>query len=131
MTKCKNAYKEIQANKITHEKEKYDIYIKMKEQTHILKQTKRELKQKDTKLMVLQHKADVEFTKKQLAKLGEGSFAASKEDTESFFSTPSPDKKNKVKSDNELDESPQIDAKPSLSIKDGLKLVTDEEEVGE
>ena len=37
---------------------------KMKEQTHILKQTKRELKQKDTKLMVLQHKADVEFSKK-------------------------------------------------------------------
>jgi|TARA_B110000285_G_C15091354_1_gene599263 hypothetical protein len=64
LTKCKNAYKEIQSTKITHEKEKYELYLKMKEQTHILKQTKRELKQKDTKLMVLQHKADVEFSKK-------------------------------------------------------------------
>jgi uncharacterized protein (DUF39 family) len=53
LARCKQAYKEIQSTKITHEKEKYEMYLKMKEQTHILKQTKRDLKQKDTQLMVI------------------------------------------------------------------------------
>jgi len=63
-----------------------------------------------------------------MAKQGEGSFVVSKEDTESFFSTPSPDKKNKLKLDNEHDDQvPQLEVKP-LSIRDGLKLVLDEDD---
>jgi hypothetical protein len=31
LAKCKQAYKEIQSTKITHEKDKYEMYLKMKE----------------------------------------------------------------------------------------------------
>jgi hypothetical protein len=42
-----------------------------------------------------------------LAKAGEGSFVASKEDTESFFSTPSPEKKNRARENELNDQEPE------------------------
>ena len=74
--------------------------------------------------MVLQHKQAVEFSKQQLAKSGQGSFVASKEDQESFFSTPSPDKKNRAKEN----ESVEKEGEKKVSIGDGLKLALEDED---
>jgi hypothetical protein len=60
-----------------------------------------------------------------LAKAGEGSFVASKEETESFFSTPSPDKKNRAKENEFNDNEPET--KGGFNIEDGMKLAMAED----
>ena len=61
-----------------------------------------------------------------MAKAGEGSFVASKEDTESFFSTPSPEKKHRVTDIEFNDEVPKA---KQFSIGENLKIAVEEQEM--
>jgi hypothetical protein len=47
--------KQIQQEQIIHEKDKYEIYLKLKEQARILRKTKAELASKDQMVTALQH----------------------------------------------------------------------------
>jgi hypothetical protein len=59
-----------------HEKEKYELYLKLKQQGHMLKSLNKDLEEKDTQLMQLKHQEVVKLTKIQLAESGQGSFIA-------------------------------------------------------
>ena len=96
VAKGRQAYKDIKQAQIVHEKEKYELYLKIKEQGHILKATKRDLKEKEELLMLAKHQEAVEASKKMLADSGQGSFLKSEnEKAADIFATPSPDKRKK------------------------------------
>lgn len=60
-----------------HEKEKYELYLKIKQQGHMVKTIKKDLEEKETQLMQLKHQEVVLLSQKQLAESGQGSFIAS------------------------------------------------------
>lgn len=60
-----------------HEKEKYELFLKIKQQGHMMKSVKKDLEEKDTQLMQLKHQEAVLASQKQLAESGQGSFIAS------------------------------------------------------
>lgn len=90
--KCKKMYRDSKSDQIIEEKKRYELYIKVKEQNSILKQTKRDLREKEKQLDILKHEHSVAMSKKQIIESGNGSFT-----TNSLVSnTPSPPKRDKI-----------------------------------
>jgi hypothetical protein len=55
VTKGRQAYKDIKQSQIVHEKEKYELYLKIKQQGQMLNKVNKDLEEKDTQLMQLKH----------------------------------------------------------------------------
>lgn len=105
--KYKKMYRDIKSEQIVEEKKRYELYIKVKEQNSVLKQTKRDLRDREKQLDLLKHEHAVALSKKQIIESGSGSFT-----TNSLVSnTPSPPKRDR----------------PALS----LGVVNEEDENGE
>ena len=62
--KYKKMYRDIKSEQIIEEKKRYELYIKVKEQNSILKQTKRDLRDKEKQLDILKHEHAVALSKK-------------------------------------------------------------------
>lgn len=89
VAKGRQAYKDIKQSQIVHEKDKYELFLQLKEQGHMLKTVKKDLEEKDTQLMQLKHQEAVLLSQKQLAESGQGSFITS---ASQGIATPSPEK---------------------------------------
>lgn len=59
VAKGRQAYKDIKQSQIVHEKEKYELYLKIKQQGHMLKSVKKDLEDKEAQLMQLKHQEAV------------------------------------------------------------------------
>jgi hypothetical protein len=55
VAKGRQAYKDIKQSQIVHEKEKYELYLKIKQQGQMLNKVNKDLEEKDTQLMQLKH----------------------------------------------------------------------------
>ena len=70
VAKGRQAYKDVKQSQIVHEKEKYELYLKIKQQGHMVKQQKKDLEEMDIQLVQLKHQEAVWQSQKALAESG-------------------------------------------------------------